>query len=468
MDETEPLLRLPDEILVEIFQHLDPYDPGIFAISTLNKRLHYIALPIYLSGYGIPDASAPVCQEIVLMPSRLHLLGTLQTALFIRSVKHISCSFFLNTLPHHIRRLTTFLSVLESVDEVTLVFLVGLNLDTTVPILELVTSAITKLVDVIMERQVRVLTIQDNLFLGRSSFQEREMRSRTTVKRLMSDVGRRIGRAFVRRAEAPAPAGSRKFQPSLQKFELHSALLLLPPCHSWTMAALRTFGNLTSLSIARIETPERSCAEILSSIHLPSLEYFSMNLRCKIPAAALDHFFLRHPLISILSLGADLYPLAGNHVSSKGCLPKLANLSASPSYVRFIMADKRAPVVCNVRLLINVSGGLFFRDINPPRVWYYEDSLIRDTGTRMPSPDSLRNASALELVSTGFSVEFVAFAIHCLPSFPALQSLSLAGCSFYDFDARPFFNHVKQACPEIQSVTLDGQTYDVKPDDPYA
>ncbi|KAK7025059.1 hypothetical protein R3P38DRAFT_2952565 [Favolaschia claudopus] len=132
-EEAVGLLRLPDELLLEILQLLEANDPGVFAISTSCRRLHFIALPIYLSGYGITDASALPSADLVLGPDELEVLAALQTALFIRSVKSISCSFTLNTVPaftsskmdnflRGLRRLGGFLSNLERVDEITLDF----------------------------------------------------------------------------------------------------------------------------------------------------------------------------------------------------------------------------------------------------------------------------------------------------------------------------------------------------------
>jgi hypothetical protein len=114
---------LPNELLFHIFRYLDGTDKGIFSLSTSCRRLHYVTLPFYLAAHGIADTPALASQDLALLPSQLVLLGTLQTALFIRSLKHISCSFLLkgnapwddtyyssqmSTFIRHIKQLTGF------------------------------------------------------------------------------------------------------------------------------------------------------------------------------------------------------------------------------------------------------------------------------------------------------------------------------------------------------------------------
>ncbi|KAF7325384.1 F-box domain-containing protein [Mycena venus] len=412
------ILKLPDEILLKIFGHLDPGDPGIFAISTANKRLHYIALPIYLSGYGV-DASASGCEEITLRHMQLVVLDALQTARFIRSVKRMSCTFSRNSVLYHIRNLTSFLSVLERVDEVILDFK---DLDfrlresdgSPVPALETFTSTVTALADVFLAKQGKVLTIEGGSFPPESPQAQKpaepeHLGSRVTVKRLFSDVGHKIGGAFGRRADsappksAPALAGRDKRAPSgLTAFNLNSTLLLLPPCCTWTLAVLSASSHLTSLSIARIDIPEGSWNDIFHS---------------------LDQFLARHPLIRTLHLGPDLPPLEKGHATSttKDWLPNLIDVSASPTYVRFILADKRAPAVRNVRLLWKLASTAIFQpeEINhtlapcQARLEHIHLTLViplffsvdlslafPQENTKEPRPDSLRGVRAFELRST--------------------------------------------------------------------
>ncbi|KAF7356395.1 F-box domain-containing protein [Mycena venus] len=512
------ILRLPNEILLEVLQLLDPADPGIFALSTSCRRLHYLVLPIYLAGYGIPDAPTLASQDLTLLPGQLDVLGALQTALFLSnsSLKHIACSFSLNSARpayhsrnldgffRHIRKLAGFLSILERVDEVTLDFK-DLNfwvIGESIGVLESWNSAISALLDVILERHCQTLKVEGGMFMVHPSQFQRKPQALATVKRrsVIYDVGRRIGSAFVGKADAQPIFDSGKPQGGLRTFNIHSRVLLLHPCFSWTMAALSASPNLTSLSIIRVEIPERSWDDILTSIHVPTLEYLSIDLRSKIRPAALDQFLARHPLLTTLNLGRDLAPLAEGDVASKDCLRNLTNLSASPTYVRFLLADKRvAPAVRNVRLLVKVTSHATFdaASINetlapchvrldsghgvqltlvimvdyPSSHWagFFAEEAHDNGSSSAPSPrrganpDPLRCARALEMVSTRPSNAFEALALRWLPSFPALKALSFSGClvnAHFDYNALSFVRCVRDACPNVRTVTLDGRVYD--------
>jgi hypothetical protein len=395
----------------------------------------------------------------------------------------------------HIRRLAGFLSILERVDEVTLDFkdLNFWDIEESLGVLETWASTISALLDVILEKQCQTLKVVGGMFIAHSSQFLRKPGTRVAVKRrsVMYDMGRRIGSAFVGRADTQQVFTPGKAQPSLRTFNINSRVLLLHPCFSWTMAALRSSPNLISLSIIRVDIPERSWDDILSNIHVPSLEYLTMDLSCRIKATAFDQFIARHPLLSTLNLGRDLSLTEGD-VASKDCLRNLINLCASPSYIRFLMADKRAPAVRNVRLHVKVTSHAIFNAatinhtlapcharLGPERVhltlviavdyvsshWtgFFADE---DTSTappknlkRTPVPDSLRCARALEMVSTCPSEAFEALALRWLPAFPALESISFTRCLSKGLDALSFVRRVKETCPGIQEVMLDGQTY---------
>ncbi|KAJ7678487.1 hypothetical protein B0H17DRAFT_105286 [Mycena rosella] len=502
------LLRLPNEILIDILELLDPADPGVFALSTLCKRLHYLALPIYLAGHGISDTAELAFQDLVLGSTQLDVLAALQTSLFIHSLKHISCSFSLNSarreytprdMDHffrHMSRLSAFLSNLQRVEEVTL-NLKDVNFWTiseNPEILETWSPIVSTLLDCVLEKGCKALNVEGGMFIVHPSQFQPKLGPRTVVKRRSAifDVGHRIGSAFLGRSNIreiadPGKTELGKTAAALETFNIHSRMLLLPPCSTWTMSALKTSPNLTSLSIMRVDIPERSWDEILSSIHVPALEDLTFDLRCKIRAAAFDQFLARHPLIKTLSLGRDLIALAEGDVASKDCLANLRHLSATPTYVRFLMTDKRAPAVQTLRLVVKVASNAIFKTaaINcilvpcHPRIervhltlvvivdhvsshWaeFFQDSEEPGENIVPQEKNSLQHARALELVATSASDAFEALALRLLPLFPALQSLSASGCSNNSLNAPSFVSRVKEACPELQRVTLDGRIYD--------
>ncbi|KAJ7746400.1 hypothetical protein B0H16DRAFT_1854953 [Mycena metata] len=489
------ILRLPNEIILEILQQLTP-DAGIFALSTLCKRLHYLCLPIYLAAHGIVAAAELASQDcLTLAPRQLHVLRALGTALFIPSLKRIHCSFSLNSARRgyspremdaflrHIRSLAGFLSILERVDEVTLDFK-GCNfwvMSETVDVLQRHTSAISTLLDVILKKQCKVLDVDGGMFaVHPSQFQTVARPPMNKHHTFILGIGRRLGSAF--RGNG---ASSGKPQTNLAAFSIRSSMLLLHPCNSWTMAAINSSSNIVSLSVTHVDIPERSWGEFLSGIHAPTLKYLSLDLSCRLRAATIDGFLGRHPFISTLDLGRDL--LLEGDVLSKDRIRHLINLSAPPTYIRFLMAEKHAPTVRHVRVLVKVAPHA------PFSAAYLNSALDRCDALRLDSvhltlvvtveyasshwtwffPDEepsettdwteiLRYARALELNATHPSNAFEPLALRWLPSFTALRSVSFSGCLHRHSDAMHFVAHVKQACPEIRSVTLDGETHSTR------
>ncbi|KAJ7454748.1 hypothetical protein FB451DRAFT_1517416 [Mycena latifolia] len=192
----------------------------------------------------------------------------------------------------------------------------------------------------------------------------------------------------------------------------------MSPGYAWTIAALNNAPNLATLCIAPIDISEGGLADILSSIHVPALEDLTIDLRCRLIPGAFDQFLARHPHIRALSLGRDLVALEDGDVASKDCL-RTCGTSARRRH-------------------------FFPTKAGPPR------------GTK----DALRHVRALELASTSPGDAFEALALQLLRLFPALQSLSFSGCANSNrLDAPAFIARVKQACPRMQRVALDGETY---------
>ncbi|KAJ7183152.1 hypothetical protein C8R46DRAFT_1066081 [Mycena filopes] len=492
------ILRLPNEIILEIIQQLDSSDAGIFALSTSCKRLHHLALPIYLAGHGILDAPELASRDgLTLLFDGLDILSALRTALFIPSLKRIHCSFSLNsarrgyssgamdTFLRHIRSLAGFLSILERVDEVTLDFkdvnfwAVQENVD----VLGRYTSALSTLLDVIVEKQCKTLDVDGGLFVVHpSQFRIVAPPMKNKHQSFISGVGRRLGSAFSGNGDSPGQAHIR-----LATFSIRSTMLLV---HPWTMTTLNAAPNLVSLSITCVDIPTALGDALLSGFHAPSLKHVSLDLTCRFRATTIDRFLGRHPLLSTLDLGWDLLPLEDD-VFSKDGVRHLTNLYAPPSYLRFLLTGKRAPALRHVRVLVKVAPHAPFNAENINRALDRCDAIRLDrihltlvvtvdhasshwTGffpvednevppERAGRVDSLRFARALELVASHPTDAFEALALRFLPSFPSLQSLSFSGCLQRHLDAAHFVTRVKQACPEIQLITLDGEAYPVNP-----
>ncbi|KAF8210918.1 hypothetical protein K438DRAFT_1808449 [Mycena galopus ATCC 62051] len=88
-------IDLPTEVLLLIFHWLDE---ELFSLSILCRRLHFLALPIFLERNAIPDPCGTVLVDFATMPN----LGTLASpdavqalsiALFVPSIEKLTCVF---------------------------------------------------------------------------------------------------------------------------------------------------------------------------------------------------------------------------------------------------------------------------------------------------------------------------------------------------------------------------------------
>ncbi|KAJ7650702.1 hypothetical protein FB45DRAFT_24324 [Roridomyces roridus] len=483
---------LPDELILEISQHLEPNDQGLFALSTSSKRFHHLVLPMYLEAW-IDLQGLSASRDLVLRPHQLDVLAGLQTSLFIHSVKHITCSFSLSSARpdystadmhrflRHIKGLAGFLSGLETVDEVTLDFkelnfwALGEHID----VLETWEAIISRLLDVVFQKS-RTFNILGGMFIVHSSQFQRKIGRRETVQR--PSMFHRISSLFLTKEPVVVESTSKY---NLRTFNIHSRVLLLHPCYQWTLSALRT-SSITSVSIMHVDIPQRSWDEILSAIHVPALEELTMDLRCNVGPAALDRFFARHPRIRILNLGRNLLPLGEDDSPlDPKCLPNLIELSASATYVRFLMMDKRSPAVRSLRLLVKVTPGVNFDATQLNQILapcssrlkaplhitvaitvdhvssHWTEFFPAQTSQKRTRSDSLQYARALEFVSTCPSDSAVESLARSLPSFPLLESASFDGCLKPGLDRQSFVSTVKSICPALQRVTVDGEVLGV-------
>src|SRR5262245_26040592 len=90
------LVDLPNELLLIIFAHLSSDD--LYSLAVLCRRLHLIALPIYLSAHGIEDPQdfvSPGKERATLLLNSVQLkaLPGLRLAFISPRIKSIVCLF---------------------------------------------------------------------------------------------------------------------------------------------------------------------------------------------------------------------------------------------------------------------------------------------------------------------------------------------------------------------------------------
>ncbi|KAJ7300799.1 hypothetical protein DFH08DRAFT_1090466 [Mycena albidolilacea] len=117
-------VELPTEVLLLVFDLLD-YE--LFSLAILCRRLHFLALPIFLERHSIPDPCDTTRLHLKWMPSSDPIVRALTVALFIPSIKHLTCVFSDYMYAHRrvesIKRLTRLVRRLETVQTLSLNFL---------------------------------------------------------------------------------------------------------------------------------------------------------------------------------------------------------------------------------------------------------------------------------------------------------------------------------------------------------
>ncbi|KAJ7321000.1 hypothetical protein DFH08DRAFT_385174 [Mycena albidolilacea] len=260
------ILDLPTETLVSILENPTVPTSTLYSLAVSCRRLHFVALPIYFSRHGLTPSSKSIV--IDMRTDRRDVLAALQTALLIPNTEEITCTF-----PHpsctsifplltHLTRLENYLSRLPSVRHVTLC------LDTRGSVclavgddkaLRAWTTRMKSLLNCILEKQCECLTMMYGGQLTKSYKLTPPATRRGPIMRLLSAISCVLrGRT----SEIPPPTFSRvsrqghahiemSLRPPLHhsyklaSLEIHSAILILPPGLSWTLAVLRTCPTIS-------------------------------------------------------------------------------------------------------------------------------------------------------------------------------------------------------------------------------
>ncbi|KAJ7511355.1 hypothetical protein B0H11DRAFT_1657911, partial [Mycena galericulata] len=250
------LLDLPTELLVKIFEHPTFPTAKLYALAFLCRRLHFIALPIYIARSGLDKTTNSVV--ITMDTDGRDLLGALQKSLFVPEIENFTCIF-----PHpsctsifpilsHLRRLQNFVSRLRSLNNVIL------ELDTMLSVclsqvennrgLRAWTAQLEALLNVIVARGCTSLTMIYGAQFTRSFGVEK---SRGPVTRLLAQIDKLLHRGETRAVEKGVGmnlSSSLARSSRLSSLNIQSAIFIQPPGLQWTLAALQKC-NITSLTL---------------------------------------------------------------------------------------------------------------------------------------------------------------------------------------------------------------------------
>lgn len=453
-------LSLPNEILLVVFSHLeDPYP--LFPLSTLCRRLHFLALPIYLSRAGVCDSSES-CN--ISLDTRKHVLSALQT-LFLSTVQNLSCTFSnLDSQHRDLGRLHRLCSVLTSIESTDLQFSSSPPSDYTEAIQETYYRSVVDVLNTVLEKSCTTVTVGD-IASATSRVPKRARRNQTPyVGTLTSSI-------------ALSPVALRRR--TLSTFRIHSEILLSPHCRAWTLDVLNSFP-LTSISI---DTPSISTDvwdALFSETEIPTLSELSI-LNCRIKPSQMNLFLSRHPSVTSLHLRKVLVPSMGERLPP-GYLPHLSVLSAAPAQTAYLLqvmeqttALRTVRVECHMLRLGLISADNSLRAVAsrlapvafslvlpvPSKVAPYMMDLGLDFGE---GPESaLRFVSKLEFVFADgivYNVSDYASVPKWVDPFPGLRSVELVGLNGR-YDGNLLLREVMKRAPNVETVVVDGVEHDL-------
>jgi hypothetical protein len=365
-----PIPSLPTELLLAILQFLD--EPDLLTLAFLCRRLHYLALPMYLTRNDIRNSENLSSQTLYLHSwQTLSTLPVLSRALFVTSLKRLSCCLFctISTPVHrwpntqetsrNTRGLARLLEKVSHVEEIWFDI-----------------SHITRddewcesfmgFLDVMADKRCTSLTVLNSCFTpeprkrhlavsilpSRPSFLSRLLRRVKGSKPLTIANGRGAYNSV-------APPWPRPLA-TLATFSISSSLLIHNPFLEWALSTLDLCSkSITALHLKHLHLPRntpilRVTLSAISDLTVSSLHYFDDLLG----------FISRHGTIAVLDLRGSTMS-GGLWASSQPwniTMPSLTKLSAPPEFIFSLLElangnEDRFPVLQSIEIL---PGGFQF------------------------------------------------------------------------------------------------------------
>jgi hypothetical protein len=456
------LLSLSTELLLLILDNV--HTAGLLALSRTSRRLHYLALPTYLSRHGI---SNPASRNLVLEGRAVCALPGFQISLFITSLDHLSYKFK-GIHPHFAREVTQLLRFITKLTQVSEVVLDLRNIDFRwVDGLAIVSSDFWKpeflrLLMVILHKKCVSLTIVYGRFLKPDLSATPIPKRHATIGGSTPIVPKFLG--------SPLRSGSRHrmiLHPPLNelgKLFIHGDILLSKPFYDWTMATLNA-SRITSLSFRLFGVHPTTWATILSSFTIPTLTHFAPET-ADIAFADLLKFFSRHPSITNISLHDHI-----NHLDSGGLprpvqrkqlLPNLVSLSGSPWNIKHLLNYLRpVPHLESIYLWLPVHQRLFqtsdFEELTGEIGAVMQNTEPHVLSLRFLVPISCDGPSGGGAGKQGEDI---------MPSFHSVQSLKFSTDRCFNFVkwiSPALSNWLSATFPALQHISFAGDCVPVQP-----
>ncbi|KAJ7146650.1 hypothetical protein C8R44DRAFT_973355 [Mycena epipterygia] len=333
---TTGFIDLPDDVLLIVFRNLSA---ELYALSRLSRRLHLLALPLYLAHKWIPDPSE-ICEfRLVNHPTAADVLASLNSSLFLRQVTRVSCQFTsggsISCYVDHIARLTAFLAKFPSMEAVSLSLADLSNVDSEVNdvVRQKWRVVFGRLLNVILERRCTALTIRGAPYLQPGTLEPPWPSADETL-----------------RLSSSAHANS-----SIRSFSFHPETHLSYSGTLWTFSVLR-FSKISSLTVSIISA---SLVDIIAQ-ELPNLPELTITSCSELLDAKLMDLLSKLTALTRLTLPPRLgigirarAPFTDRIVPS---FPHLQALIAPPPFiVHFLLGDNPLPALLTLEIRASYS-----------------------------------------------------------------------------------------------------------------
>lgn len=505
------LLDLPNELLLQI---LDLLQSELYTLALVSKRLHHLALPIYLARNGM----SPFSGELILFDDRSQeVLQALSVALFRPALKRIHCTFNFcgpkKELVQNVREVVRLASKLSRIDEVHFDFIHipvvtrGLNISDSWykhflagVIGDEWEQEFLGLFSSVLETGCTTLTM---------CLQGKGWSVASTPDQLASAVGWKwsswLSELFPHSVIADSfkslkwytsqgvdffsmPLAATPRNVDLETFNLHSSMLLHAQFCSWTIETLNS-SSISTLSLKHLCIHQEAWNIILPRITLRALSSLSIDA-CTIGYTELSNFLDRHPQVTRLYLGRRLMLPPSNGRLSKSALRQLTHLSATLEYlINLLSPTNSLPNLKNVVLMVRIRRGYYFdfvgidnalssishrlRQVNFSLELSLESSM-NDWMFHEISPER-QGAKSVLLHVTNMCVNLRTYDLprdvmmsfpRWLSCFPGLKQTSITTPTQIPptdlLLLHPFFRSIKKLCPRIETVEISGHIYDVE------
>ncbi|KAJ7204698.1 hypothetical protein GGX14DRAFT_569275 [Mycena pura] len=471
------LLSLPNEILLVVFSHFeDPYP--LYPLSTLCRRLHFLALPIYLTRAcvyeALPDSTS--C-DITIGAEHTGTLAALQTSLFLGTVQSLCCTFSDSISQFEdLARFHRVCSILKSVESTTLQFSPASFNNHAEAMRTTYSFSIVQTLNTVLEKSCATLTVSasptDSAAISSPRVSRRHL--------VRAPGGRRAqSTAIVTSSASLSPAALR--QKKLSKFKMHSEVLFSPHLRAWTIDVLNSFP-LVFLSIDIPTVPARVLDAILSLTEIATLRHFALS-NCIIKPTRMHIFLSRHPGITCLHFEKLLVP-SNQESLPRDHLPQLASLSAEAPQVAYLLhAMESTAALRAVRLLSHMTRlDLMFTDaalgpvasrlapttVSLTLVLRVPDDLPHiaiDPSLRFGEGTALQFVTKLELVfgyeSTSIAPAKLAdYIVKWSAPFPALRTVELVGLK-ERYEGVDLVQAVRTFSSTVETLVVNGRETDL-------